>query len=218
MLAEFERRARALFEDVPLLALDEEGRPQPLTLRFDPVAEQRLRALRGRARRERHALGTSDEAEDEAAYLGWLSKLAGQTARLAACLHAAAHWTSGVTTNDDDRAPARSSDAVELARYFHAHALAVFGLMGAASRAAARARDPALAARRAADAELETLTVRDVHRSRGKGTTADEVRTALAAARAARLRAARESTRRRRDTRPCCRARPSQCQTYSRTD
>jgi hypothetical protein len=177
VLAEYERRVRSLYEDVPLLMLDEDERPLPLTLRLDPDAEAVFEDYELELANERMRLGTSEDAEGEAAYLGWLGKFAGQTARLAACLHAARHWSRGVTTNTTVDS-ATIAGAIELARYFHAHALVVLGLMGELPeqrRAATvlgwlRARSPE---------ELETLTVRDVHRTRGKGTTAAQARTAL---------------------------------------
>ena len=176
-LSAFELSVRALFDDVPLLALDEDGRPQPVTLRLAEDAEPAFELYEAELARERLELGTSDEAEDEAAYLGWLSKLAGQTARLAACLHAAAYWTSGACTNVVI-GRREVEDAIALARYFHQNARAVFGLMGELPeqrRAAAvlrwlRARD--------AD-ELGRLTFRDIHRTRGKGARAEDVRAAL---------------------------------------
>jgi hypothetical protein len=115
--------------------------------------------------------------DDSAAYLGWLSKLAGQTARLAACLHAAAEWTRGSSVSRTIAAETVAS-AVSLGRYFHGHALAVFGLMGELPEQRRAASILNWLGSRTA-AELETLTARDVHRSRGKGTTAAQVTTAL---------------------------------------
>lgn len=177
-LAAYESSMRALFDDVPMLAIDEEGRPQPLTLRFSPVAESLFEVYEAELGRERFALGTSDEAEDDAAYLGWLSKLAGQTARLAACLHVAEHWTTGATVNVTIAAE-HVEAAIALARYFHAHARVVFGLMGELPEQR-RALVILGWLRARSDDELAQLTVRDIHRTRGKGTSADEVRTALA--------------------------------------
>jgi hypothetical protein len=178
VLSQFDARVRALFEDAPELALDEDGRPQPVTLRFDPAGEMVFEEYERELAQERRELGTSDEAEREAAYLGWLSKLAGQTARLAACLHAAAEWTSGSTVKTTiacDHVVA----AVQLARYFRAHALAVFGLMGELPDQR-RAHTILRWLRGRTNDELATLTVRDVHRSRGAGTTAEQVKAALA--------------------------------------
>jgi replicative DNA helicase len=176
-LSAFETATRALFDDVPLLALNEEGKPQPVTLHFAPEAELVFELYEEELGRERRELGTSDEAEDEAAYLGWLSKLAGQTARLAGCLHVATHWTEGVTTNVTvDRE--QVEHAIELARYFHVHARVVFGLMGQLPEQR-RALAILRWMRERSEAELAQLTVRDVHRTRGKGTRAEEVRMAL---------------------------------------
>jgi hypothetical protein len=44
-------------------------------------------------------------------------------------LHAAAEWTTGTTVNHAIDS-ASVTAAIEIARYFHAHALRVFGLMG----------------------------------------------------------------------------------------
>ena len=169
---------RGLFEDVPLLAFDDDGKPQPITLRLDPAAELIFEHYEAEIAVERRALGTSDAAEDETAYLGWLSKLAGQTARLAACLHAATHWTTGVTTNTMIGVESIES-AIKLARYFYAHARAAFSLMGEIPeqrRAIAILRW----LRSCTDEELDALTVRDVQRSRRGGTVIGEVRQALA--------------------------------------
>jgi replicative DNA helicase len=176
-LAEFDTRVRNLFEDVPLLAVDEEERPQPVTLRLDPAAEIMFERFEEELALERRALGTSDEAEDQAAYLGWISKLAGQTARLAACLHAAEQWSSGSTSNTTIESGSVTA-AIELARYFREHALVVFGLMGELPEQR-RAQTILGWLRERSSEELELLTVRDVHRSRGKGTTAAQVKTAI---------------------------------------
>jgi replicative DNA helicase len=177
VLVEYERRVRALYEDVPVLMFDEDDRPLPLTLRLDPDAETLFERYELELASERRRLGISDNAEQEAGYLGWLSKLAGQTARLAACLHASEHWSNGTamnTTIDADTV----ARAVELARYFHAHALVVFGLMGELPEQR-RAQTILRWLKGRGDDELAALTVRDVHRSRGRGTTAEQVRTAL---------------------------------------
>ena len=168
---------RALFEDVPLLTLDDDGKPQPVTLRFDPAAERSFERYEAEVAVERRDLGTSDRAEDETAYLGWLSKLAGQTARLAACLHAATHWTTGVTMNTTIGVEC-VENTIEVARYFHAHARAAFGLMGEIPEQR-RALVILSWLRSCKDDELDALTVREVHRSRTKGTKVAEVRAAL---------------------------------------
>jgi Protein of unknown function (DUF3987) len=148
-----------------------------VTLTLDSGAETEFERYEEELARERRELGTSDDADDEAAYLGWLSKLAGQTARLAACLHAAEFWSSGVTSKTAiDRQTVAS--AVELARYFHAHALVVFGLMGELVEQR-RANVIFGWLRSRSEEELATLTARDVHRSRKAGTTAAQVRAAL---------------------------------------
>jgi hypothetical protein len=175
VLAEYERCVRVLFEDVPELALDEEERPLPVTLTLGITAEALFEQYELELAEARRTLGQSEDAEQEAAYLGWLSKLAGQTARIAACLHAASEWTSGVTANHSIDLSTVTA-AIEIARYFHRHALIAFGLMGELPeqrRAASilswlRDRDPDV-----------PVTVRDVHRSRGKGTSAEQVKTAL---------------------------------------
>jgi hypothetical protein len=177
VLNEFDTRVRALYEDVPLLALDEEGRPQPLTLQLDQAAQNIFERYELELAHQRRDLGGSDRADDEAAYLGWISKLAGQTARLAACVHAATHWTNGTTINTTISGPTVNA-AIELARYFHAHAHVVFGLMGELPEQQRAHKILGWLHERPAD-ERERLTVRDVHRSRGKGTTAAQLRTAL---------------------------------------
>jgi hypothetical protein len=176
-LSAFEAAVGALFDDVPELGLDEEGRPQPVTLRFAASAEPVFESYEDELGEERLQLGTSDEAEDEAAYLGWLSKLAGQTARLAACLHVAAHWTSGACTHVTIERQ-QVEDAIALARYFHLNARGVFGLMGQLPEQR-RALAILRWLREREDDELAQLTVRDVHRTRGKGTRAEDLRTAL---------------------------------------
>jgi replicative DNA helicase len=177
-LSAFEASVCALFDDVPLLALDEDGKPQPVTLRLAEDAEPVFERYEDELGRERRELGTSDEAEDEAAYLGWLSKLAGQTARLAACLHVAVHWTSGACTNVVI-GRREVEDAITLARYFHVNARAVFGLMGELPEQ--RRASSILRWLRDRDGdELARLTVRDIHRTRGKRTRAGDLRPALA--------------------------------------
>jgi hypothetical protein len=177
VLADYERRVRALYEDMPEPMLDEDERPLPLTLGFDPRAEELFERYELELARERRQLGTSEDAWDEAAYLGWLSKFAGQTARLAACLHAGEHWTDGSTANSTI-GPDTITAAIKLACYFYAHARVALGVMGELpeQRRAAVVLD--WLRTRSAE-ELDALTVRDVHRTRGKGTTAAEARAAL---------------------------------------
>jgi hypothetical protein len=157
--------------------LDEDERPLPVALRLDADAEALFERYELELAQERRELGTSEHAEGQAAYLGWLSKFAGQTARLAACLHAAEHWTIGATVNVTIGAGTVGA-AVELARYFHGHARVVFGLMGELPEQ--RRAGAVLGWLRSRSCEeLGALTVRDIHRTRGKGTTATEVRAAL---------------------------------------
>ncbi len=68
--------------------------------------------------------------------------------------------------------------AIALARYYRTHALSVFGLMGELPMQALAVRILRWLSARSEE-ELATLTVRDVHRSRGTGTTAAQVRVAL---------------------------------------
>jgi hypothetical protein len=89
----------------------------------------------------------------------------------------AAYWTSGVCTNVVI-GRREVEDAIALARYFHAHARAVFSLMGELPEQRRAASILRWLRSRDAD-ELGRLTVRDIHRTRGKGTRAEDVRTAL---------------------------------------
>jgi hypothetical protein len=159
--------------------VDENDRPLPVTLHLDPAAEELFERyeLELALAQERRKLGTSEDAENQAAYLGWLSKFAGQTARLAACLHAAEHWTESSTVNTTVSAGTVAA-AIELARYLHGHALVVFGLMGELpeQRRAVVILDWL---RSRSVHELAMLTVRDVHRSRSKGTSVEQVKSAL---------------------------------------
>ena len=68
--------------------------------------------------------------------------------------------------------------AIVLARYYRQHARSVFGLMGELPMQALALRILRwLGARNSR--ELASLTVRDIHRSRGPGTTSSQVRVAL---------------------------------------
>jgi hypothetical protein len=174
VLDDYARRIRAVYCDTPELALDEDGHPHPQTLTFSPPARDRFEHFEAELNRERRELGDEDLG-GESIYLGWLSKLAGQTARLAAVLHVAAKWTGGFGATALEIDEATVDRAIELARYFRSHALGVFGLMGELPMQALAAR----ILRWLAETELEPLTLRDVHRSRGKGTTAADVRVAL---------------------------------------
>jgi Protein of unknown function (DUF3987) len=156
--------------------LDDDDQPRPLRLSFAPAARELFERFEAEVNEERHQLG-SDEVDGDSVYLGWLSKLAGQTARLAALLHVGAHWTgggAGATLID----PETVNDAITLARYYREHALATFGLMGELP-AQRLATTIARWLSTLDDAELQALTVRDVHRARSKATTADQIRSAL---------------------------------------
>jgi Protein of unknown function (DUF3987) len=163
---------------------------------------------------ERHQLG-SDEVDGDSVYLGWLSKLAGQTARLAALLHVGAHWTgggAGATLID----PETVNDAITLARYYREHALAAFGLMGRAACAAAGDDDRPLAfdarRRRAPGADRSRCSPRAVE---GDDSRPDPVGTD--AARSAWSRAPREGACRS-DGRTAERARPRQSNASTMTE
>jgi hypothetical protein len=177
VLVDFDRRVRALFSDIPMLRVDPEHRPQPLTLTLSPEAEQVFERYEFELASRRRELGLSDRADEEGAYLGWISKLAGQTARLAAVLHAAKHWTDGSTMNTAIHRRTVEA-AIELSRYFHDNALAVFGLMGELPNQRLARVILGWLANRQPD-ELAELTVRDVHRSRSRGITAEQVQAAL---------------------------------------
>jgi hypothetical protein len=176
-LEEYTRRIRNLYEDTPQLETDGDHHPRPTLLTFTLEARATFERFEAQLNRERRELG-DDDLDGDSVYLGWLSKLAGQTARLAAVLHAAGHWSDGTgaaTTVINEPIVAR---AIELARYFRMHALAVFGLMGELPEQRRAQTILRWLQTRTAE-ELEALTVRDVHRSRGKGTTAAQVRAAL---------------------------------------
>jgi hypothetical protein len=176
-LDEYARRILNVYNDTPQLETDEDEHPRPTLLTFADDARATFERFEGELNRERRELGGGDVDGDNV-FLGWVSKLAGQTARLAAVLHVADNWTAGDGASAlviDEPTVAR---AVELARYYRVHALAVFGLMGELpEQRRARAILGWLRTRPAA--ELAALTVRDVHRTRGKGTTAAQVQTAL---------------------------------------
>jgi replicative DNA helicase len=178
VLEEYARRIRNVYSDTPELEFDEDDHPRPALLTLSEGAREAFERFEAELNQERRELG-GDDLEGESVYLGWLSKLAGQAARLAAVLHAADHWTDGVgvgTLVIDEPTMAR---AITLARYYRLHALAVFGLIGELPEQQ-RARSILRWLKTRPPAELEGLTVRDVHRTRGKGTTAVQVRVALA--------------------------------------
>jgi hypothetical protein len=176
-LDEYTRRVLNIYVDTPQLETDEDEHPRPTLLTFTNDARCTFERFEAELNRERRELG-GDDVDGDSVYLGWLSKLAGQTARLVAILHVADHWTDGTGAAllvVDEPTVAR---AVKLGRYYRVHALAVFGLMGELPeqrRAVAILRW--LRSRSAG--EFATLTVRVVHRSRGTGTTGAQVQMAL---------------------------------------
>jgi hypothetical protein len=167
---------RLLLERAPRGGRGDDGELAPATLRLGPdaraVFEDWERECVARAR-ELHA------GEASATLVSWTSKLAGQTARLAALLFVLDHWTRDEpeprlgTLIDADA----MSAAVRLARdYFAPHAAAVFG--AAAESSASRADvDVARRILGAIERRLESgdlsaggeLTTRDVHRWIGRG-------------------------------------------------
>ena len=166
-----------LYSDVPDLELDEDEHPRPLRLGFAAEAREQFeeweRKLQGELR------GLSTDEEGSGLYLGWLSKLAGQTARLAAVLHAATYWTKGAGAASQTIDGPTGRGAIKLARYYRRHAWGAFGLMGELPDQR-RAVTILRWLRARTVEELGGLTVRDVHRTRTKGTTAEQVRAALA--------------------------------------
>jgi hypothetical protein len=128
VLDEYERRIRTLYEDTPELAYDEDGHPRPTELRFDPEAESLFEQWDLEVADEVRARAQRDD--DDSAYLGWLSKLTGQTARLAAIIHVTTHWSAGAGPTSSTITADTVSNAIILARYYRSNALAVFGLMG----------------------------------------------------------------------------------------
>jgi replicative DNA helicase len=176
VLDEYARRMRNLYEDVPGLEHDEDGHPRPQKLDFADDALAPFERWERDVKAELRDL--SADEENAGLSLGWLSKLAGQTARLAAVLHAAEHWSAGSGTVLQTISLSTVECAITLSRYYQQHAQAAFGLMGqlpAQRRAVAILR---WLTTRTAE-ELDGLTVRDVHRTRGKGTKAEDVRAAI---------------------------------------
>jgi replicative DNA helicase len=177
VIEEYARRIRNLYNDTPQLEHDDDLHPRPAMLTFRHEARESFERFETELNRERRELGGND-LDGDSVYLGWLSKLAGQTARLAAVLHAADHWSDGTGTAASLIDEPTVRRAIQLARYFRAHALAAFGLMGELPDQR-RARDILRWLQARTPSELDALTVRAVHRSRGKGTTAEHVRNAL---------------------------------------
>jgi replicative DNA helicase len=172
VLDQYGRRITNLFSDVPELQIDEDGHPRPAILQFAVDARVEFERWEQTINDERQRLG--EDEDGDGLVLGWISKLAGHTARLAAVLHAASHWTNGsaATTTIDLETTRR---AIAIADYFWKHALIAFGLMGELP-VQKRARS---ILRWLRTRGLEQTTVRDIHRSRGRGTTAEQVRDAL---------------------------------------
>jgi putative DNA primase/helicase len=175
VLAEYARRITNVYSDVPELRMNEDEQPDPTVLGFAADARAVFERWETTLNHERRLAVSGDE--DAGLYLGWLSKLAGQTARLAAVLHAAEYWTDGAAmtaTIDRDTV----TRAVTLADYYRHQARIAFGLMGQLPEQRRALSILGWLRERSTD-ELQNLTVRDVHRSRGKGTTANQVRVAL---------------------------------------
>jgi replicative DNA helicase len=176
VLDDYASRITNLYDDVPGLEHDEDGHPRPTRLGFALDARARFerweRALTGELRK----LSTIEE--DAGLYLGWLSKLAGQTARLAAVLHAAEHWSAGSGTASHTIDASTVESAITLARYYRRHARAAFGLMQQPPEHRRAVTILRWLASRTSE-QVASLTVRDVHRARTKGTTAEETRAAL---------------------------------------
>jgi uncharacterized protein DUF3987 len=173
---------RRLWRRVPGLRLNEHELPDPVRLTFSPAArtifEEWELTLRAHVR-------TRVEEGDMSAAVGWLAKLAGQTARIAACLHTAEHWTAGepdplrheLELEVDGETVTR---AIAIARYFLEHAAALFGL--AVESVPLRRSGAVLAwiARRPEPAA--PFSTRDVHRALGRaGVKRDEFDRALTA-------------------------------------
>ncbi len=176
VIAEYARRVENLLHDVPQLQVDEDGHPRPFRLTFALDARALFENYETKINAERRELGGD---EDAGLFLGWVSKLAGHTARLAAVLHAALYWTDGQGAASGVIDIETTRGAILLADYYREHALAAFALMGELP-AQRRARTILGWLRTRTAEELAALTVRDVHRSRASGTKADQVRADLA--------------------------------------
>jgi Protein of unknown function (DUF3987) len=175
VVSEYGRRITNLYDDVADLRVGNDGQPAPTRLRFSPAGCVAFESWEKSLVDEIRELV---DGEADGIYVGWLAKLAGHTARLAAALHAAAAWTDGSGTTVTTIDTPVVEGAVELARYYRAHAQIAFGLM-------VQPREQRLAiailewiCTRPAHI-VEELTVREVHRSRPNGTRARDVRDAL---------------------------------------
>jgi replicative DNA helicase len=175
VLREYARRIKNLYDDVPELGFDDEGHPKPISLSFAADAQSVFESWEKRLSDECRNLSVNEGAS---VYLGWLSKLAGQTARLAAVLHAAEYWSGGAGTPASTIDIRTVDSAIQLAIYYRAHARIAFALIGrpAEQRLALTILDWL---RERGSAEREGLTLREIHRTRTKGTAAAEVRAAL---------------------------------------
>ncbi len=109
-------------------AVDSNGKPAPVWIRFAPAADAVLRDF------ERWIEPRLAEGEDLAHLAGWANKLAGGIARIAAILHVTASIDdSGTIPATINRETVEA--AVRIGRdYLLPHALAAFGLMGADPR------------------------------------------------------------------------------------
>ncbi len=143
LLDEYARRVRSAYEDTPELGFDDEDHPRPTLLTFTATARTVFERFELELLKERRELG-GDGIDGDALYLGWLSKLAGQTARLAAILHVAANWTGGYGSALLVIDEATVGRAVALARYYRAHAIRGVRRDGPAAGARARSDDPRL--------------------------------------------------------------------------
>jgi len=177
LLDEYARRIRNVYSDTPELEFDDDDHPRPTFLTFAVDARGTFERFEAELNRERRELG-GDDLDGDSVYLGWLSKLAGQTARLAAVLHAADHWSAGTGAAAVVIDESTVERAIALARYYRTHALAVFGLIGELPEQR-RAQSILGWLRTRSPEELEVLTIRDVQRSRGTGTKVENVRVAL---------------------------------------
>lgn len=175
VLEEYARRVTNLYNDVPELGMDEDGHPNPIRLSFATEARAAFERWEMKLNTECRHLASND---DGSVYLGWLSKLAGQTARLAAALHAAQYWTDVTGTMAKTIDIDTVNRAVSLASYYQKQARIAFGLMGQLPEQRLAITILNWLRDRSRD-ELASLTVRDVHRTRTKGTTANQVRAAL---------------------------------------
>jgi hypothetical protein len=175
VVAEYARRITNLYSDVPDLSTDEHDHPRPATLGFSPEARAVFEEWERSLNADRRFLGDED---DTGVYLGWLSKLAGHTARIAAALHAAECWSTGRGASQMTIGADTVRAAVRVAEYYKAHARLAFGLMEELPQQRLATAILKWLSERPAE-EFDRMTVRDVHRSRGKGTTAAQVRSAL---------------------------------------